>query len=48
MELKSIKLYKGTGCAACGRTGYKGRLPIQEVLVIDDKLRSMILQKTIG
>jgi type IV pilus assembly protein PilB len=39
------KLYKGTGCVVCGRTGFKGRLPIQEVLVIDDKLRTMILQK---
>jgi type IV pilus assembly protein PilB len=36
---------KGTGCADCGRTGYKGRLAIQEVLAVDDHLRAMILQK---
>jgi type IV pilus assembly protein PilB len=36
---------KGKGCEICGRTGYKGRLGIHEVLQIDDTLRSMIIQK---
>lgn len=39
------KLQRGRGCAECGRTGYKGRLAIHEILHIDDVLRSMILQK---
>lgn len=38
-------LKKGHGCAECGRTGYRGRLAIHEVLTVDDMLRSMILQK---
>jgi type IV pilus assembly protein PilB len=38
-------LHKGVGCEICGRTGYKGRLAIHEVLHIDDSLRSMIIQK---
>jgi type IV pilus assembly protein PilB len=38
-------LHKGTGCEICGRTGYKGRMAIHEVLHIDDVLRSMIIQK---
>lgn len=43
--LSANALKKGAGCADCGRTGYKGRLAIHEVLLIDDHLRSMILQK---
>jgi type IV pilus assembly protein PilB len=39
------QLRKGMGCEICGRTGYKGRMAIHEVLHIDDTLRSMIIQK---
>jgi type IV pilus assembly protein PilB len=39
------QLKKGRGCEKCGRTGYKGRLAVQEVLLLDDTLRTMILQK---
>ncbi|GBF73382.1 hypothetical protein PA598K_01669 [Paenibacillus sp. 598K] len=38
-------LYRGQGCSECGRTGYRGRLAVQEVLVLDDELRSMVLAK---
>lgn len=41
----AASLKKGAGCAECGRSGYKGRLAIHEVLPIDDTLRAMILQK---
>lgn len=43
--LSTERLRKGRGCAECGRSGYKGRLAIHEVLRVDDTLRSMILQK---
>jgi len=36
---------RGKGCDACGRTGYKGRVAIHETLMLDDSLRSMILQR---
>jgi type IV pilus assembly protein PilB len=39
-------LHKGSGCGECGRSGYKGRLAIHEILPIDDTLRTMILQKS--
>lgn len=39
------KLKKGRGCVECGRSGYRGRLAIHEVLTVDDTIRSMILQK---
>lgn len=39
------KLRRGKGCAECGRSGYRGRLAIHEVLAVDDRLRTMILQR---
>ncbi|WP_409346899.1 GspE/PulE family protein [Paenibacillus sp. MBLB4367] len=42
---KTDVLYKGSGCGECGRSGYKGRLAIHEVLQLDDTLRGMILQR---
>ncbi|MEW9699795.1 GspE/PulE family protein [Paenibacillus sp. SI8] len=38
-------LRKGMGCLHCSHTGYKGRMAIHEVLVLDDTLRSMVLLK---
>lgn len=38
----SIYLYKGSGCAKCGDTGYKGRMAIFEVATVTDKLASGI------
>jgi len=32
----------GTGCAACGHTGYRGRTGIYELLTVDPELRRMI------
>ena len=34
--------YKGAGCAACGGSGYKGRIAVHEVLNIDPQIRDMI------
>ncbi|MBD2848211.1 type II/IV secretion system protein [Paenibacillus sp. IB182496] len=39
------QLRRGAGCAECGRTGYKGRFAIHEVLTVDNALRAMILGK---
>ncbi|MNC69421.1 putative type II secretion system protein E [compost metagenome] len=45
MGLDGSRLSIGRGCGECGRTGYKGRLAIHEVLPLDGGLRSLILQK---
>ena len=34
---------RGRGCPACNQTGYRGRLAIHEVLVVDDFVRDVIL-----
>lgn len=38
--------YKGKGCEVCNQTGYKGRVGIYEVLVLDDHIRYLISQQT--
>jgi len=37
------KVRKGRGCPACNYTGYRGRLAIHEVLVVDDFVKDIIL-----
>jgi type IV pilus assembly protein PilB len=37
-----VDLVKGKGCAACQRTGYKGRTAVRELLELDEGLRGMI------
>ncbi|MCL7748101.1 type II secretion system ATPase GspE [Halalkalibacter alkaliphilus] len=45
-RLKVEKLVRGKGCANCNSTGYRGRIAIHEVVVIDDTLRELITQKS--
>ncbi|MFC1769716.1 type II secretion system ATPase GspE [Nitrospirota bacterium] len=40
-----VSLWRGKGCDACMNTGYKGRLAIYELLVIDDDIRELIISK---
>jgi len=41
-KLKDAKLCHGKGCSACGNTGYHGRLPIFEFLVMDHEMRELV------
>jgi len=41
-ELAGNKVYRARGCPQCGSTGYRGRIAIFEILVIDDAIRRMI------
>ena len=40
-----LKLWKCSGCAACGNTGYKGRVALHELLVGSDDLKRSIQKK---
>jgi type IV pilus assembly protein PilB len=42
-EARTIKTFKGKGCATCNNTGYKGRIGLYEVMEITDELRELIL-----
>ncbi|MCX6785794.1 MAG: GspE/PulE family protein [Candidatus Komeilibacteria bacterium] len=39
---QDLTVYKGSGCAQCGQTGYKGRLCISETLTVAEKMRDII------
>jgi type IV pilus assembly protein PilB len=40
-----VTLYKGSGCATCSNTGYKGRMAIHEVMILNDEFRKGVLQR---
>ncbi len=42
-ELATAEFKKGTGCAKCNNTGYKGRVALYEVLEMTDALRDAVL-----
>jgi type IV pilus assembly protein PilB len=44
-ELDGAEMKIGRGCDACRHTGYRGRLPIFELLVMDPQLRDAILNR---
>lgn len=41
---KPCTLYQPVGCQQCYQTGYKGRVAVYDLLVIDDHMKSMIAQ----
>jgi general secretion pathway protein E len=38
--------YRGVGCEECGGTGYRGRIAIAEVLILDDAVRREVLNRS--
>jgi type IV pilus assembly protein PilB len=42
-EAATKKFYYGKGCEKCNNTGYKGRMGIYELLVMNDVLREMVV-----
>jgi type IV pilus assembly protein PilB len=43
-KLVDKKFFRGKGCERCNRTGYKGRLGIYELLIMNDEMRDMIMR----
>jgi general secretion pathway protein E len=41
---RAVKVYRAKGCANCNFTGYRGRVGIFELMLIDDDLRSLVSQ----
>jgi type II secretory ATPase GspE/PulE/Tfp pilus assembly ATPase PilB-like protein len=40
-----VTFYRGTGCQFCRQTGYKGRIGVYEMMILDNELRELILQR---
>ncbi len=43
-EAKTLKCFRGKGCAICNNSGYKGRIALYEVMPISDEIRELILE----
>lgn len=44
-DFSKIRFYKGLGCKSCGKTGFKGRIGIFEVLEMSEDIRKLIIAK---
>jgi general secretion pathway protein E len=44
-EKEPDQLFAGQGCSACAHTGYQGRTGIYELLIVDEMIRPLILQR---
>jgi len=42
-QLEGKKFYRGAGCDACNNTGYKGRVGLFELMVLNDLIRDMVM-----
>lgn len=38
------RFYRAVGCSKCNSTGYRGRIAVHEVLVVDDKVKELIVR----
>ena len=45
VQNKVQKLRYGKGCRSCGGTGYKGRIAVHELLLIDEEIRKKMAQR---
>lgn len=41
-----LAFFRGKGCETCKNTGYKGRMGIYELLIMNDELREMIVKES--
>ncbi|OHB84729.1 MAG: pilus assembly protein PilB [Planctomycetes bacterium RIFCSPHIGHO2_02_FULL_38_41] len=44
-DIKGNKIFRGRGCSNCHNTGYRGRIGIYEILVINDEIRKLIIEQ---
>ncbi|OHB77741.1 MAG: hypothetical protein A2Z34_03070 [Planctomycetes bacterium RBG_16_59_8] len=45
MSPEKVKIGKLKGCEHCNKTGYKGRMGLHEILIVDDEIRQLIYRK---
>jgi type IV pilus assembly protein PilB len=45
-QLRDMVFFRGAGCEACGKTGYRGRQGLYEVMAVTPELRRMILKQS--
>ena len=45
-QLRDVQVMQAKGCESCRGTGYKGRLGIFEIFILDDEVRHMINKRS--
>jgi type IV pilus assembly protein PilB len=45
-DLRGKKVFRGRGCEVCNNTGYKGRVGLFELMIMNDKLREMVMSNS--
>lgn len=44
-DISKLRLYRGAGCPSCGKSGYKGRVGIFEVMEMSEAIKPLILKR---
>lgn len=44
-EIKTKKFWYGRGCNRCNNTGYKGRIGLYEIMIFNEEIRSMVMDR---
>jgi type II secretory ATPase GspE/PulE/Tfp pilus assembly ATPase PilB-like protein len=44
-EIETAKFWRGAGCELCRQLGYQGRMGIYELLILNEALRPLILNR---
>ena len=45
-QLEGATFMKGKGCSSCNKTGYRGRIGIYELMLLDSKIRRMVFDNS--
>ena len=45
-QLEEATFMKGKGCSSCNKTGYRGRIGIYELMLLDSKIRRMVFDNS--
>ncbi len=43
VQTEDVQFYKATGCSVCNKRGYSGRLPVFELMPVDESIRRLTL-----
>jgi len=42
---EEVTLYRGRGCNQCAGTGFRGRIPVHELVRVDARMRDLIIHE---
>ena len=48
IDFNNLKFYKGKGCEKCQNIGYKGRIGIYEIMIVDEEIEKTILSGNVS